>query len=455
VGLLHDYAARDFVDSGVLEELSAHFRLSFVSGPKLTLDLARFGTVFRYRDPSSLRQRIIQLARGLRHMHDKRVFEFNRQHAIGRATFGIGPGVSRGIEWISGLGLARPAAFLLRFALRLTATDNIPLERKPDALLVYTSVNSYFTDDLVREARRKAIPLLALTNNWDNLNTKSFLEIPPHLAVWGEQGFLIARLMHRISPHRIFVTGSPRFEIYRRLRPSRNEARRAVGIPADGQALLFCGAGASFEETSLIEELDAAIEAGRLPRNLMILYKPHPLRMARQSERPLDLSKLRHIRKISSVRGLSELAVYPNLFAAADGVISPFSTMIMEGAMHGLPALCLGYTDPGHANHDWNRVSFNLHLYVIRHGDWAVVCDERKRFVEKVQELLALCGRQETAGFAQASAEMMARTGRESVAQRLVEALGRILKGLDADESFDRSKTTTASPRAGGSLPEV
>lgn len=447
LALLHDYAARDFTDSGVLDELAQRFTLSFLAGGKVTLDLSRFGPIRSYRDPSGARLRIVLLARGLWHMHDKRDFEFNRQHALSRATFGFGPTITRLISAISAVGLAVPVARTLRLVLRWTAPESFPHAERPDAVIVYTSVNSYFADDLVRETRTKGIPLLALTNNWDNINTKSFLETPPYLAVWGEQGFLIARLMHKIPPHRIFVTGSPRFEIYRRVQPTRADARQALGLESGMRALLFCGAGVSFEETSLIEELDRAIETGRLPRDVTILYKPHPLRMARHAERPLDLEKLTHVRLVTSIRGLSELAVYPNLFAAADGVISPFSTMVMEGALHGRPALCLGYTDPGHANHDWNRVSFNLHLYLIRHGDWAVICDERARFIDKVDDLLQLCGREDVARYARASAEMMARTGPETVAERISAAVDRLLEGRDADESFAKSRhALTALP---------
>jgi len=204
IGLLHDYAARDFLDSRVLDELQVHFELSFVAGSRLTLDLSRFGRVHPYRDSAWWRTNAIEVARGMWHMYDKGKFEFNRRHALARATFGASTKATWLVDWISRLGFARPAAWALRLLMRASAAESIPEDERPDALLVYTSVNSYFTDDLVREARRKGIPLLALANNWDNLNTKSFLEVPPYVGVWGEQGFLIARLMHGLPPHRIF-----------------------------------------------------------------------------------------------------------------------------------------------------------------------------------------------------------------------------------------------------------
>jgi hypothetical protein len=448
LGLMHDYAARDFLDSGVLEELAQHFRLSFVSGSKLTLDLARFGPVWLYSDPSPLRARVQQLARGLWHMHDKGVFEFNRQHGLARATFGAGPKTTRLIRLISRVGLAGPVARLLRAWLRISVPHSIPADHAPDALLVYTSVNSYFADDLVREARARRIPLLALTNNWDNLNTKSFLETPPYLGVWGEQGFLIARLMHRMFPHQIFLIGAPRFEIYRRTRVARDAARQALGLPAAGRVLLFCGSGVSFEETTLLEELDAAIDSGRLPGDARVLYKPHPLRFQRAGEKPLDAARLRHVTCVTSKRGLTELGLYPYLMAAADAVISPFSTMVMEGAQHGLPALCLGYNDAGHANHDWDRVSYNLHLYAIRHGEWAVVCGERAQFMTKCGELMSKLGDEQLALKARQSAAMVFHAGAQGVAEAIAAAIRRLLAGLDADDShLAAQRSARAAPQ--------
>lgn len=449
LGLMHDYAARDFVDSGVLDELAARFRLSFVSTSRLTLDLAKYGQVFSYAEPSGWRLRIVQIARGLWHMHDKRQFEFNRSHALARATFGAGPWTSVLIRLIDRLGTAGVCARLLRAWLRLSAPCSIPSDKSPDALLVYTSVNSYFADDLIREARAKRLPVLALTNNWDNLNTKSFLETPPYLGVWGEQGFLIARLMHRMFPHQIFVIGAPRFEVYRKASIGREEARQGLGLPATSRVLLFCGSGVSFEETSLIEELEQAVAGGRLPPDLHVLYKPHPQRFERTGEKALDFSRLRHVTRVVSRRGLTELELYPHLMAAADGIISPFSTMVMEGAHHGLPALCLGYNDKGHANHDWDRVSYNLHLYVIRHAEWAVVCGERAQFIAKCGELLPKLGERRLSLEAKKSASMVFHVGEASVAQAIGNAIERLLAGLDADEShLAAQRSARAAERA-------
>lgn len=437
IGLLHDYAARDFVDSGVLADLAREFRLAFVSSARLSLDLVPYGPVVAQHEIGTVRLLLYFLAAGLWHMAVKRRFELNRRNALRQATFGVGPRMERLIAILSLLHLSRPVAWVLRALLRLTAPRIIPEGMTPMAVLVYTSVRSYFVDDIVRDARRRGVPLLALANNWDNLNTKSFLEVPPYFGVWGEQGFLIARLMYRLPPHRIFVIGAPRFEIYRRRQPTRLDARAHLNLPADRRVLLFCGAGVSFEEVSLLQELDAAITDGRLPQDLLVVYKPHPLRFARVAEKPFDPSEYKHVVLAPETgRKLTKLDLYPDLLAAADTLISPFSSMIIEGARHGLPALCLGYNDPGHANHDWDRAAFNLHTYIIRHGDWAVVCGEREAFLATCQRLVTMIGDPKVAEGARAAAEAVWRTGRATVADRIAAAVRTLAAGGHADDSF-------------------
>lgn len=451
VALLNDYAARDFVDSGVLRDLAGEFRLVFITTPRLTIDLSSYGVVAAQHRMGWIRCRLYLLTAGLWHMTVKRRFELNRRNVLHHATFGVGPLIRSLISGLSLVGVSRPLGGLLRGWLRLTASRLLPRDRAVAAVLVYTSVRSYFADDIVRDARRLGVPVLALTNNWDNLNTKSFLEAPSYLGVWGEQGFLIARLMHGIPPHRIFVIGSPRFEIYRRFRPTRTEARNRLNFPLDRRIILFCGAGVPFEEVSLIEDLERAIEKGDLPNDLLVVYKAHPLRFARKSEKPFNPHEFRHVVLAPETeRQLTDLELYPSLLAAADAIISPFSTMVMEGARHGIPAMCLGYDDPGHANHDWGRSAFNLHLYMIRHSDWAVVCESRAAFRSSCERLIAMVGDRALATQALAAAEMVWKTGQDSVAERIARAIRTIAAGRDADKSFEvaqeASRTAAQSP---------
>ena len=441
---MHDYAARDFLDTGILEKLAGRFRLAFASTDRLTLDLSPYGPIVSKQRLAPWRYRIYRLAASFWHLVVRETYVIVPRYGLIEAA---AVGGARLFPWIRAFwkaGAAKPLSLFLRQILRVS-TPNLIAGERPSAILVYTSVRSFFADDIVRNARTLDIPLLALTNNWDNLNTKCFLEIPQYLGVWGEQAFLIARLLHQIPAHRIFVVGSPRFEIYRGATPSREAAAAKLSIPSKRKVILFCGSGVPFDEVSLLQELDDSIKDGRLPADLYILYKPHPIRWTRTSETPLDECKFKNVAVFAATnRTLTELEVYPALFAASTAVISPFSTMVMEGARHGLPSLCLGYNDPAHSALDWGRAAFNLHLYAMRHADWAVICESRADFLSSCRKLISLIDRPEIADLARASAEFVTRSGQSPTADRLVTALTEIMNGRDADQSFMASKARTA-----------
>jgi hypothetical protein len=431
-----DYQFRDLVQTGLLDALRARFDLTFLVAVDVSIDLEAYGPVRRASPLTGWRLRAWMLGAGLQHVNLMRRFDVTLHHSIARATYGFSTRMRTFVNLAARLRLEGLIARLLRTALRLKRSPVEKQVEEIDVVLASTSVKSALVDDLVRWSRRSGRPLLALQTNWDNIALKGFFEVPPYIGVWGEQSFLIARLLHKIAAHRIFVIGTPRFEIYRETFLDRRAARRELGLPEKGRTLLFCGASVAFDETSLIEELDKAIEDGMFGHDVHVFYKPHFTRAARAGERALEVAKLRHTTVYSAPSGVpTELEAYPAILAAADAVISPFSTMVMEGARHGLPALCLGYPDPAHANHDWNRVSYNLHLYMIRHGDWSVVCDRRDRFLECCGRLMELVGDPAIVESARASAEMVFKSGRDKVADRIVGAIETVSRGGHADAS--------------------
>jgi len=431
-----DYHFRDFIQTGLLDELAKRFELVFLLGDEVGLDLSSYGPTRRAPRLSGLRMRFWLIGSSLQHIELMRRYDITLKHSVARATYGFSSRMAAFVNLAARLHLDGPIAHVARSALRWTRPSLRRETDGADVILASTSVKSALIDDLVRHARRANQPMLALQTNWDNIALKAFFELPPHIGVWGEQSFLVARLLHRIPANRIFVTGTPRFEMYRQSLPDRAAARRALGVPKSGRLLLFCGASVAFDETSLLEELDQIIEAGELGADIHVLYKPHFARARRAGERQFDPARVQHVTVFNAVQGVAtDLEAYPTIFAAADAVISPFSTMVIEGARHGLPAICLGYEDPAHANHDWGRVAFNLHLYLIRHGDWAVVCEQRDRFLDCVRALMPLIGDSTIAASAKASSEMVFKHGRESVAARIIAAIETVSRGGYADNS--------------------
>lgn len=277
----------------------------------------------------------------------------------------------------------------------LERTNPLPslLERRYDAIVCVTGIKDPMYDDLVRYGRATRTPVFAITQNWDNVNYKPIVERPDLLGVWGMQGYYVARLVHGFAHAQIAPVGCPRMDVYFEPLPEQAAARSYFRLPAGQPILLFAGAGPQFEESSLIIRLDEAITRGELPRELLILYKPHPRRAPRPNEAPLDWSRLRHVRLIPptgegsvSVRGL------PGLLRAVDGVISPYSTLLLEGALCERPCLAIAYDDVAHSAIKWETLRTYVHVAPLAFAQWSVPCIDKEKLVAGTSRLLTLTG---------------------------------------------------------------
>src|SRR5439155_1249261 len=139
--------------------------------------------------------------------------------------------------------------------------------------------------------------------------------------------------------------------------------------------------------------MDAAIIEGRLPSDLLLLYKPHPRRAPRPNERPLDEMKLPNVRIIPPEGpGSVSTAEMPVLLRAVDAVVSPYSTLLLEAALCGRPCLAIAYDDPAHPAIKWETVRTYIHLIPFAFARWALACTSKDAIVADSAKLLTLCG---------------------------------------------------------------
>lgn len=388
---------RDFEDSGALKLLSERFSVDFLYiDEAIGESLRAYGTLrYRHRNP---RQRYwlwncastidslgkySKLVGGM----DRRFF--NRKSAgkeywhwsvrLGEALYRIGLGV--------------PASAFMKWLLNLSA--GVPFRaRRPEgyaAVVLPTVLRDTAAEDLVRWARRAGIPSVAVQGNWDCFNLKQMLVEPDHFLVWGEQSWYFARILHHLPHRSLRVIGSQRHDHYFRKLPSKAAAREKIGVAGDDPVILFCGVIAAFNEQEALRAIDAAISDGSLPRNLRILYKPHPRSSPAQGALNFDSQGYKHVR-VAAFPGLemwNSLEEYEWLLRAVDATISPYSTMGLESALCGRPTLCLGYhTDA--AIPYWSYAREFLHIQSYRFLPWAVHCERHAELVASVSRLLDL-----------------------------------------------------------------
>ena len=391
VTIQSDYVARDFIESGVLSELQCTFNLLFVTGTKFNLDLNPYGLVVARYSMSLWRSIVWDIAFGLRHISALEPIIKSQDgwlQLFQRGKSRITKRITLTINWF---GISGVLSRLLEHFLSLTVTDFFNLKITPDYALLPTGINDPFWDDAIALCRRKKIRSLTVTVNWDNIASKVFLQKPDFLGVWGEQGYLFARLLQKIPAKKIVTIGAPRFVNYSKRVLSKVEARHQLQLPQGKRLLLFAGCGVVFDEVSLVEEFEEACRNGNLENDLFLIYKPHPKRHKRAAEPILRPSEYRYV-KVFHEDGLTSLEKYPVLFSAVEGVISPFSTMLLESALMGLPALALAYEDINHGEYPWNSVRMTNHIHPMLDQRWVVQCFERNGYLQAVRELLKKVG---------------------------------------------------------------
>jgi hypothetical protein len=131
---------------------------------------------------------------------------------------------------------------------------------KPDAVLTTYS----FEPDtaLIREARKRNIPALAMVKSWDNLTSKTRISVEPdRLLVWSPYMKREAMQYHFVPEHNIPVVGAPGFDDHFRNKDYGERAQYLAELGADPEAkLILYSPGVSFtisdeENLRLIHEV--------------------------------------------------------------------------------------------------------------------------------------------------------------------------------------------------------
>jgi hypothetical protein len=276
----------------------------------------------------------------------------------------------RAIRRLRQFTLGWKAALLLRFAglpifaqafhwhteRRLNAHPQLALvdlmaREKPDIVLHPTVLDGGFINDVVLECRKSGVPCVLAMNSWDNPSTKrAMVGKPDYLLVWGPQTREHAIRFIRGAPDRAIPFGAAQFDIFRtKPRVDRVAFCAQHGIDPERRVMLFAGSNAQTDEFSALTALDQAVEEGRLD-NIAIVYRPHPWGGGGRDGSRLATAKFRHVVVDHTMRAYIEtlgrrdqgitLPDYRDthdLLCAVDGVISPLSTILLEGMLHGLP----------------------------------------------------------------------------------------------------------------------
>ncbi len=330
----------------------------------------------------------------------------------------------------------------------------LTLRERPDFFVLPSALLDYFTDDVLQIADALRVPTLMLVAGWDNLSSKGLLHHQPTaMGVWGEQSRRHAQEVQGTPPGTVHLIGAPQYEDFRP-DPTADRAavRQSLGVPPDRPLALFAGTLRLFDETALLRELDLAIEEERIPA-MHVLYRPHPWRVSRASEADFFAHEWRHITMdcemagaYRAAKGGDAVATPDNflfrmhhlvqIYRAADLVVSPMSTILLEALLFGLPTMAVAFGD---GKHSWSadKVSRMYHFKELYDVPGVVVCRDRSEFFPSLQKLLGHGGdpvfsRQ----LRESTGQFVYRDGR-SYAERVAELARVMLAGVEGAPLYD------------------
>lgn len=357
----HDVIIRHFVHSGAFSDLIAAHDVVFVfpepGYKRVTLDVSTLdlGAPYRHLTVHQLRltvwKRLFQVNQlrwrpGKFYAVLRKLFrEVIKPKAAALYTVLSLPGIYQLLRWRS-IAKIRVNPYV--------DLDRIIDEEAPDLLVHPSVLEGVYINDLVATSEAIGVPLVVIMNSWDNPCTKrAIVGIPDWLLVWGPQTRQHAIDYVGMPPDKTIEFGAAQFEIYRNPpRITREEFCQTHDIDTGKRIVLYAGSSKGTDEYSHLETIELAIEDGEL-ENLAVVYRPHPWGDGGKGGGRILDREWKHIRieatmrtYLEQVRDGNKAMSFPDyrdthdVLSSIDALVSPLSTIILEGAMHGKPTLC-------------------------------------------------------------------------------------------------------------------
>jgi hypothetical protein len=231
------------------------------------------------------------------------------------------------------------------------------VECEPNVVICVTSGGATSNSDILALAGKKlGFPVLTITENWDNLTSKAvFSVLPDYLGVWGSTDKVAAENLHGFVPERIFTLGSPRVS---QLFQNQTDFRRT------DSHILFAGGSIDVEDD--LAWFNQLIEVAN-QQNVGLVYVPHPSNYNRLAHlmhsQGLQISNFipAQILDLVTQKGdkrYPKLSFYDDLLSHSALVVSPYSTLLLESLLLGIPTIGLDFQDPKNFNLGWASDQF-------------------------------------------------------------------------------------------------
>lgn len=232
-------------------------------------------------------------------------------------------------------------------------------------------------DDIIRNTKKFNIHSSLIFTNWDNATTKPYLYKPDKVFCWGDETTKLSKKIHNINSESI---GSIRFENHKKFklkfqRKSQLSIIKKNALDTKYKYILFAGVTHPFDEIDSLDILDKHIEKN-YKKIFKIIYRPHPFNS--------------HIKKIKKKnfkniilnidKNKNNFEKYYFLLSSIEFIISPYSTLVLEGLYYYKPAICLAYNDNNRNIFNWYENSkYQPHLKIFKKNKFIKWCFSKEQ----------------------------------------------------------------------------
>ncbi|MBN2446216.1 MAG: hypothetical protein JXO22_05805 [Phycisphaerae bacterium] len=289
---------------------------------------------------------------------------------------------------------------------RIRRTKNGPLESllaaNYDLAIIPGTPDSPFSLDVLYECNRLGLPCLMIMNSWDNPSGNRLVSgRPDRYLVWGEQTKQHAVEFLGVPAEHVVKFGAAQFDLYRDPpRIDRTSFAHLHGVDPHKKIVLYAGGSLGTDEWADLKLLDEAIENGELGP-VAIIYRPHPWGANVNRARQILASHFRHVVIESTMRGyleavgrdgyhikLTDLRDTHDILSSVDALMSPLSTILIEGLLHRKPVLCFLPIDDVQARH-FQAVYTMTHFRDIQRSPEVVQAHGRAELIDAARRLTA------------------------------------------------------------------
>jgi len=241
-------------------------------------------------------------------------------------------------------------------------------------------------DDLTRNAKCFGLKTIFIPAAWDNVSSKPLLEKPDKICVWGKQSKDLCIKLHKMVPE---ILGSARFDIYNN-KVKKKISQKILNLDPKFKYILVSGSSVVFNEKRFINKLQDFLIKSKLYKYRLI-YRPHPFSQKRLSDDDLNMNKTskKMIILDPTIKDHYQLKYYPYLLNSVEGIITPFSTMVVEGLINKLPCLALGYFEKDYTHFNWKSFVLNApHLRILKKKKFIIFCTEFNEIEKSLKKFL-------------------------------------------------------------------